>query len=70
MDKIKQWLASHSITTHTVAVIAAGAIAAYQDVPAFHDFVLSVYAHIPNGLHNAVTAGIAVYMWYRRGQQP
>jgi len=70
LQKIKDWLASHSITTHTVAVAIAAVITVYEQVPEFHDFVLAVYAHIPNGFHSVITVALAIYAWYRRGQTP
>lgn len=66
-ERIKKWLADHSITTHSVAVVFALATTAYFEVPQFHDLVFGAYGHLPQSLKAAVTAGIALYGWYRRG---
>lgn len=68
MDKLKQWLAAHSITTHSIAIGIAALMTAYEDVPVFHDYVQSIYVHLPMGTHNLLTAAIALYAWYRKGQ--
>ncbi len=70
LEKIKTWFASHDITTHTVAVLFAIAMAAYTEVPQFHDLVLSVYNAIPLHGQNLIATALALYAWYRRGQNP
>jgi hypothetical protein len=69
-QKIQDWMKSHNVTTHTLAVAIAGTITLYEQVPAFHDLVGQIYTHIPTGLHSVITAGLAVYAFYRRGTDP
>lgn len=70
MEKVKAWLAAHSVTTHSIAVVFAALTTAYYEVPQFHDFVFSLYGHLPQGGKSLITVGIALYGWYRRGVTP
>jgi hypothetical protein len=67
-EKIKQFFANHSISTHSIATVIAALIGAFYSVPQFHDYVLMVYAHIPKWGKDLIATGIALYMWYRSGR--
>lgn len=66
-ERIKKWLADHSITTHSVAAAFVTLSILYAQVPQFHDLVLSLYNAIPGKGQNVVATALAVYAWYRRG---
>lgn len=70
MATLKAFLASHSITTHTVAAVFASLVLAYSAVPAFHDLVLHVYNAIPGKVQEVILAALGLYAWYRNGQKP
>jgi len=70
LTKIQAWLASHSITTHSIAGAAVTLVALYRENQGFHDAVLSVYAKLPHGLHDLVAMIIAAALIYYRGQTP
>jgi hypothetical protein len=59
MDKFKAWLASHKISAKTVAASWAFVTALYYSQPAFHNYVMNAYSHIPKGIH-AFIAGVIV----------
>ena len=65
---IKKFLADHSITTHSLAVVFAFLFAAYFQVPAFHDLLFRWYGLLPQGGKELVSTGIALWMWYRNSQ--
>lgn len=65
LEKFGAWMASHSITTHTIAALFAAAVLAYSQVQQFHDLVLSIYSHIPSGVQQFIVAALALYSWYR-----
>lgn len=67
-NKIQTWFKSRDITTHTVAVVMAFLVAAYFQVPEFHDLVFGAYGHFPQWLKELITTGIALYIWYRKGK--
>ena len=69
-EKISEWIKSHNGVTHIVAVGIATIVTLYENVPQFHDFLISIYTAIPHGFQTVVTTAIAVYMWYRRGSDP
>lgn len=68
LAKIKTFLAAHSITTHSVAVLIAGTVTAYDEVPQFHAWAQSAYHALPQSVATAVTVAAALYAWYRKGQ--
>jgi hypothetical protein len=69
LDKLKQFYATHKVSTHTIAVLFLAATAAYKEVPAFHDAVTAVYLHLPSKVQTVITTGLALYAWYRNGQK-
>lgn len=69
MNTLKYFLNKHKISTHTVAAVFLGLLTAYKEVPAFHDYALSLYAHLPHVAQNSVTVILALYAWYRNGQK-
>lgn len=67
MDAIKSFLKKYNLTTHTVVVVGAFLVGAFYGVPAFHDVVISAYNATPAWVHTAITVGLALYAWYRKG---
>jgi len=70
MNQIKQFLTKYSITTHSIAALFATAVIAYNQVPAFQSYVISIYNALPKGVDAAILAAIGLYTWYRNGEQP
>ena len=64
VEKVKKFLAEHSITTHSLVVFTIGIVTVYNQVPQFHDYVLQAYGHFPAGLKNFIEVVIAVVAWY------
>lgn len=68
MNTLKAFFAKYSITTHSLVAFTFAVIAAYNQVPQFHDYVLALYTHAPLWLRHLVETVIAVVMWYWRGR--
>jgi len=68
MDKIKKFLAAHSITTHSVVAFCIAMVECYHNVPQFHDFVLFVWGKLPNEGRAGAEALIAAIAWYWKGR--
>lgn len=69
MDKLKQWYQSHTQLTHYLAAAFTFLIAAFYQVPQFHDLVIQVYGHFPVWGKQLVVTAIALYGFYRNGQK-
>ena len=63
---IKKFLADHSITTHSLAVVFAFLFAAYFQVPAFHDYLFHIYGLLPQFGKETIATALALYAWYRK----
>lgn len=59
MNKLKQWLANHSISAKTVASAWVFLTGMWYAAPAFHDYVMSAYSALPKGVHGFI-AGVVV----------
>jgi|GEM_PF-6430549 len=59
MNRLQQWLASHSITAKTAVTAWLFIDGMYYGMPEFHSYVTSVYDHLPKGIH-AFAAGVVV----------
>lgn len=66
---MKQWwenfLKSHTITTHTLAVTVITLTTLYASVPAFHDLVVETYALTPAWFHKTATAALGIWAFYQ-----
>lgn len=51
MNRLQQWLASHSITSKTAVSAWAFLALAFYAVPQFHAYVMSAYSALPKGIH-------------------
>lgn len=69
MDKIKKFLASYNITTHSIVAFCGVMVLAFHNVPQFHDLVLAVWQHVPKGAKEAGEAIVAVVAWYWKGRK-
>ena len=65
INRVASFVASKGGFSHVVAVVFAGAVLAYAQVPAFHALVLQVYAALPAWLEQWILAGVGLYAWYR-----
>ena len=70
MNKLTDWLKEHTPATHTLAVIGTIVVAAYFQVPAFHDLVFGWYGLLPQTAKQLITTGLALYAWYRNSYKP
>lgn len=70
MDAIKALVENKSKFTHYAAVGAAFLIAAYYQLPAFHDEVFKLYGYFPQWGKELISTGFVLYAWYRNGQKP
>lgn len=68
LEKINTFLKAHSITTHSIAVLIAGTVTAYDEVPQFHAWAQSFYHALPQSVATTIMVAAAVYAWYRKGQ--
>ena len=69
MDKIKSWYQSHTQLTHYAAAVITFLIAAFYQVPQFHDLVMQAYGVFPHWAKQLVVTAIALYGFYRNGQK-
>ena len=65
INRVASFVASKGGWSHFFAVVFAGAVLGYAQVPAFHALVLQVYAALPAWLEQWVLAGVGLYAWYR-----
>ena len=65
MNWLKAFYAKYSTAAHVIAAIFMAAVGAYAKVPAFHDFVLHVYAVLPSWMREAALAVIGLVIWYK-----
>ena len=70
INRVASFIASKGGFSHIVAVLFAGAILAYAQVPAFHGLVLHVYAALPAYDEEVVLATVGMYAWYRTSNSP
>lgn len=68
MDKIKKFLAEHSITAHSIAVLGSILVAMFYEVPQLHDTVMGLYGHFPQWAKTLVTVGFLCYLWYKNNK--
>ena len=64
--KIKQWFASHNITTHSVAAAILFLGGLYTQDPQFKHFADSIVALLPAQVKAIIPILPLIYMWYRR----
>lgn len=69
LEVAKDWIASKGKYAHAVAGAAVILIAGYHEVPVFHDLVNSYFNLLPASAKAVITAGTAVYMWYKNNQK-
>jgi hypothetical protein len=62
---LKAFWASHTITTHSLAVAVATLATLYAAVPAFHELVVSVYSATPAWFHQLATAAFGIWAFYQ-----
>lgn len=67
--KIKEFLASRSITTHSIATVFVFLVGAYAMVPAWKSLVDVVYALLPEAVKMTALAALGLIAWYRSGQK-
>lgn len=67
--KVQAFLASKSITTHSIAGVYVFLVGAYATVPAWKALVDSSYAALPTGVKEISLAAIGLIAWYRSGQK-
>jgi hypothetical protein len=65
INRVASFVASKGGFSHVMAVLFAGAVLAYAQVPSFHALVQQVYAALPAWLEQWVLAGVGLYAWYR-----
>jgi hypothetical protein len=70
INRVASFVASKGGWSHFFAVVFAGAVLGYAQVPAFHALVLQVYAALPSWVEEIATAVIGVYVWYRTSNSP
>lgn len=56
MNKIKLWLANHSISAKTAASGWLFVVGMFYAVPPFHDYVMNAYAGLPKGIHGFIAS--------------
>lgn len=59
MTVVRNWLQTHSISSHTIAVAWITATALWASDPAFKNYVWGIYAECPKSVHDFV-AGILI----------
>lgn len=66
MNKIRQFLADHKLSAHTLAAIAAAATTLWATDPAFKDYVFGLYNAVPKGVHEFIVGvGIPVLVYWK-----
>jgi hypothetical protein len=70
INRVASFIASKGGFSHIVAVLFAGALLAYANVPAFHTLVQHAYASLPAWAEEWVMAIIGLYAWYRTSNSP
>jgi hypothetical protein len=63
-EDIKAWFKAQGGFAHVVAGVWIFAFAAYPLVPAYHQFVIDVWAKTPAGLKEAIPAVIGLVGFY------
>ena len=70
IQKLQTFLVAQKISAHSIALGALFLIGAYHRVPAFHDFVNSLYGALPQTAKQAVASAIALGLFYWQTQKP
>ena len=70
INRAASFIASKGGFSHIVAVLFAGALLAYANVPAFHALAQHAYAALPASVEEVVLAIIGLYAWYRTSNSP
>lgn len=68
MNWLKNWVKSHTVFAHTVAVIAAAGVTAYSADPQFAALVRQAYAQIPPQYQAWVGLAVALWAWYKKNE--
>jgi hypothetical protein len=63
-QKFLAWYASHTITSHSVAVVIGGLTLFYSTIPAFKTLVDTLYARSGPTFHLYAAAAIGIAGWY------
>lgn len=71
MNKIKLFLANHSISAKTVASAWAAVTVLFYTSQPFHDYIMGGYNALPKGIHGFI-AGVAVpaLIFWKTQKQP
>lgn len=64
-NSVVNWFKSKGGFTHVVAGVFASLVLAYNAVPAFRSWVLSINAMLPGWLESTVIAFLGIYAWYK-----
>lgn len=64
MNKVKAFIASYSITTHSLAVAVATLVTLYAAVPQFSSLVNALYAATPSWFHQVFAAAFGIWAFY------
>ena|ERR1035437_4053801 len=70
INRVASFIASKGGFSHVMALLFAGAVLAYANVPAFHTLAQHAYAALPSWVEEIATAVIGVYVWYRTSNSP
>jgi hypothetical protein len=70
INRVASFVASKGGFSHVMAVLFAGAVLAYAQVPSFRTLAQHVYAALPSWVEEIATAVIGVYVWYRTSNSP
>lgn len=66
---MKQFLAKYNITTHTIVGAIVFLIAAYHNLPAVHQFAVTLWGYIPAVAKESLTAVAAIVAFYWQGRK-
>lgn len=65
MNKVKAFLASRSVTTHSLVVGFSTLVLLYSAVPAFQALVDGAYAATPSWFHKLAAAALGIWAFYQ-----
>lgn len=69
MNKVKQFLAAHNVTAHTVAAAWMALVGLYATSAPFASFVNDIWAMVPSAGHKAIGALMPVIALYFKSTQ-
>lgn len=69
MNPLEKFWANYPVAAHALAGILASLIAAYGEVPVFHDFVNQLYHALPAHAQTVATVAIALLLWYKQNRK-